>query len=292
MADQATAKLLRGRYTAALLSGDTQEASRVVRDALERELEPAAIYLDVLGPALAEVGEAWIRGELNIAAEHLATSITMQQIAYVRDVSPRKADLGVTVVIAAVEGEFHALGSRMIADLFFMEGWDIAHLGENNPPEDLAQLVRERNPDLVILSLSDRDRLPAASRAAAMLKALEHPPAVFVGGRGLQPGLDDTLPAVDLVSSDPLQALQRAREIVGLKEQPVTLELHLKSLGRRIQALRKARGWSQLELASRAGIDRTYLSAVEQGKQNVTIGAVVRVADALDVTLVRLLDPS
>ena len=292
MAPPGPAELLRDRYAAALLSGDASEASRVVRDALDRGLEPALIYLEVLGPALSQVGEAWTRGDINIADEHLATSITMQQIAYVRDVSPRRADLGAAVVIAAVEGEFHAVGSRMIADLFFMEGWDIAHLGENNPPEDLIQLVQDRAPDLVMLSLSHRDRLPAASKAAAMLKALDRPPAVFVGGRGLRPELDGEQMAADLVSSDPLQALQAAREIVGIKGQPLTLEVHLKSLGRHIQERRKARGWSQLELASRAGIDRTYLSTVEQGKQNVTIAAVLRIADALDTTLAQLIDLS
>jgi len=42
-------------------------------------------------------------------------------------------------------------------------------------------------------------------------------------------------------------------------------------------------------LASSCGLDRTYISAVEHGKQNLTIGAAVKLADALNTSLVSLL---
>ena len=63
------------------------------------------------------------------------------------------------------------------------------------------------------------------------------------------------------------------------------------TLGRRVQELRKQRGWSQQRLASAAGLDRTYLGTVEQGKQNITIGAALKLADALDTSLGELIDP-
>ncbi len=258
--------------------------------ALDRGIDLAAISLEMLGPALEQVGDAWFRGELNIAREHLATSITLQQIAYIRDVGRRKDDIGATVIVTAVEGELHSVGTRMIANLFHMEGWDVAHLGQNTPTDDLVELVKETNADLVILSLSHPDRVRIASGAAAMLKALDNAPAVFLGGKGLPPPEErDSIPA-DLVSSDPLQAIRAARELLGLSREPLTLEVQLKALGRRIQELRKGRGWSQQELAAQAGLDRTYLSTVEQGRQNITIGAALRIADALDTSLLELID--
>ena len=290
MDQQAETALLRERYTRALLAGEHREASRVVRDALDRGIERTAIYLEMLGPALAEVGEAWVRGELNIATEHLATSFTLQQIGYVREAGRRKDDIGAKVVVAAVEGEMHSVGTHMLADLFHLEGWDVANLGQNTPTEDLVRLIEESNVDLVILSLSRPDRVETASRAAAKLKSLENAPAVFVGGGGLPTSEEREIIQADLVTSDPMEAMRAARELLGLDGEHLTLEFHLRTLGRRILELRKERGWSQQQLASQAGLDRTYLSAVEHGKQNVTIGAVLRIADALDTSLAALID--
>ena len=283
-------EILRDRYTSALLDGDRREASRVVRDALDRGLERSAIYLEVFGPALREVGEAWVRGEMHIAGEHLATSVTFEQIAYLRDSGRRKDDLGAAVVVAAVEGEMHSVGTRMIADLFDMEGWDVAHLGQSTPTDDLVELVKERGADLVILSVSHPDRVRVAGRAVERLKALDAAPAVFVGGGGLASAEGGDGIAADLVSSDPLQAVRAAREILGLDRERLTLEVHLMALGRRVQELRKELGLSQQDLATRAELDRTYLSRVEQGRQNITIGAALRIADALGTPLGALID--
>jgi transcriptional regulator with XRE-family HTH domain len=52
--------------------------------------------------------------------------------------------------------------------------------------------------------------------------------------------------------------------------------------------LRAARGWTQQDLAQAAGLDRTYISGVEHGKQNPTIGALLRLATALGAPLDRL----
>lgn len=290
--EQATdAELLRARYTAALLAGDHAEAARVAGDALERGLRPATIYLEVLGPALEAVGDAWVNGDLNIAGEHLATSVTLQQIARVRDATLARDGVGASVVVAAVEGEWHAIATRMIADLFAMQGWDVVHLGENMPAAELAAMVAERSADLVVLSLSQRERLPAARRAVAMLKALDDPPAVFVGGRGAPSPEQSGGLGADLVSSDPLTAIRAAWELVGLNPERPSLEGQLQTLGRRVQELRKARGWSQQRLAAEAGLDRTYLGTVEQGRQNITIGAALRLADALETSLQELIEP-
>ncbi|MYA03595.1 MAG: helix-turn-helix domain-containing protein [Caldilineaceae bacterium SB0664_bin_22] len=279
--------LLRDRYTVALLTGDHREAARVVKDALDRGIEPVAIYVEVFRPAMAEVGNAWVGGELNIANGHLATSITLQQITYVRDARKRKPELGVTAVVACVEGEMHSVGTSVIGSLFQMEGWDVSVLGQDTPTDDLVELVRVRKPNLVMLSLALPDRIPVASRAVTLLKSLDDAPVVFVGGAGMSSHAGKGMPA-DLITSAPFDAIRMAGEILGLKEERPTLEDYLSALGRRVQALRKEHAWSQQQLAVRAGLDRTYVSAVEQGRQNITIGAAVKFADAFDMPLSEL----
>ena len=261
----------------------------MVAEALRAGMEPAAIYMEVLGPAMARVGDAWGSGDLNVAAEHLATSITLQQLAYIRYAGRRRDDVGATVVVAAVEGELHHVGSSMIADLFHMDGWQVADLGGNTPTQDLIELVSIRKPDLVVLSLSLPDRADAAIRAATLLKSLDSAPPVFIGGGGISslPNAD-AIPA-DLVSSDPLQAVRAARDLLGLGEESRSFDHYLRGFGQRVSAMRRERGWTQQELANRAGLDRTYLSTVEQGRQNLTMGAAFRIAAAFDVSLSQLM---
>lgn len=283
--------LLRTRYTDALLEGDGNEAHRIVSDAMERGIHLRAVYLEILSPALAEVGRAWETGQINVAQEHLATGITMQQMARVREAwrPSRERETGYSVVVAAVEGELHSVGTSMIADLFYMDGWDVTNLGQDTPTGHLAEFVGDKRPELVVLSLSHRDRIPAATQAAAALKALENAPAVFIGGAPISEERQAGEFDADLVSADPLRALTAARELFSLRDQRMSLEIHLTALGQRVLELRRSRGWSQQELATRASLDRTYIGAVEKGTQNITIGAAYRIADALESSLSDLL---
>jgi transcriptional regulator with XRE-family HTH domain len=47
-------------------------------------------------------------------------------------------------------------------------------------------------------------------------------------------------------------------------------KLVLRQLGTRIRQRRKELGWSQEQLALKAGIDRSYVGGVERGERNIT----------------------
>lgn len=58
-------------------------------------------------------------------------------------------------------------------------------------------------------------------------------------------------------------------------------------IGKHIKELRMAKlGMTQEQFASILGVDRTYLSRVESGKQNLTIDTLSLIFEKLDVTLV------
>ena len=62
----------------------------------------------------------------------------------------------------------------------------------------------------------------------------------------------------------------------------------LKRLGRRIRDLRSQRGLSQERFADLCGVHRTYMGHLERGEKNVSINSIVRVSEALEVTLAEL----
>lgn len=61
------------------------------------------------------------------------------------------------------------------------------------------------------------------------------------------------------------------------------------TLARNMRLLRAEKGWSQERLAAEAGLNRTYLSAVERSEQNISIDNLHRVAEGLGVQAFSLL---
>jgi transcriptional regulator with XRE-family HTH domain len=61
-------------------------------------------------------------------------------------------------------------------------------------------------------------------------------------------------------------------------------------LGENLKRLRRAKGWSQEEFGERAGLHRTYVSAIERGVQNPTITVVEKLAQTLETTIGELVD--
>jgi transcriptional regulator with XRE-family HTH domain len=60
--------------------------------------------------------------------------------------------------------------------------------------------------------------------------------------------------------------------------------------GKAVRALREERGYSQEELAERAGLHRNYVGGVERGERNVALENIVKLAGALSVRTKDLFD--
>ncbi|MGH1404181.1 MAG: helix-turn-helix domain-containing protein [Alphaproteobacteria bacterium] len=65
---------------------------------------------------------------------------------------------------------------------------------------------------------------------------------------------------------------------------------NLKAIGQNIANLRKIRNLSQEDLCGAAGIDRSYLSEIENGHKNPSVLTLIKIADALGVSPKDILD--
>jgi len=66
-------------------------------------------------------------------------------------------------------------------------------------------------------------------------------------------------------------------------------ELSIRALfGRRIRALRRARGYSQERFAYHSGLDRSYVGGVERGERNVSLDNIAVLARGLDLPVFEL----
>lgn len=60
---------------------------------------------------------------------------------------------------------------------------------------------------------------------------------------------------------------------------------YLKLIGENISRIRKSRSWSSNELANRCEMEKSNLIPIEKGRINVTINTLIKIANALDVSL-------
>lgn len=275
------------RYTGALLDGEPVLAQAVIEQALGRGLSRAEICLNVLAPSQVRLGEMWHEGRINVAQEHLATSITMEVMDNLRQGMTPRAGLGVRAVVTPVEGDQHSIGARMIADFLAEDGWEVYFLGDGTPAKDLAEFVQQRNADLVAISSTLLEFLPNVKEAADAIRELNSPaPKILLGGASLTRATADMGDlGCDATAGNILEAVVEARRLVGLAEERLTLQEQLSLMGRRVNSARTGRGMTQQALAEASGLDRTYISLVEHGRQNLTIGAVLKIAHALDVPI-------
>jgi transcriptional regulator with XRE-family HTH domain len=56
-------------------------------------------------------------------------------------------------------------------------------------------------------------------------------------------------------------------------------------IGQRLRELRKKKGLSQEKFSFECDLDRTYIASIEQGKRNVSIENIEKIAKALDMSV-------
>ena len=61
---------------------------------------------------------------------------------------------------------------------------------------------------------------------------------------------------------------------------------------KRLKEMRDARGWTQQQLAGASGVSQTFISELESCKKQPTVTIAIKLAQALGVELMELLQPN
>ena len=182
----------------------TSEASDTPSGRLERDLVAAASRLDaarldelldeafarvsfeeamrsVIFPALAAIGRAWERGELDVAAEHAASNAVVRRLARLFDAAGRP-DPRVRAVLGLPSGANHEIGLLAFAVAARRVGVPVLYLGANVPTDSWAAALDRSGADLVVLGVPTASDVPEAEGVVEALRARARPPTLFVGG--------------------------------------------------------------------------------------------------------------
>lgn len=169
----------------AVISGDEYTATDLVLAALDDGVDPEDLLLDVIAPLQARVGREWAANRFTVAQEHTATAVNERVIGAVanhpavrrRGRAPERTG---RIAVACIDGEWHALPARLVAEVLRLRGWRVDYLGAQVPTPHLISHLHRTGPEAVALSSSIATRLPAAHAAITACQATGTP--VLAGG--------------------------------------------------------------------------------------------------------------
>lgn len=173
------------RLWTAVLGADEGTAVDAALDALADGVEPERVLLDVVGAVQRRVGAAWAEDRINVAQEHAATAINERVVASLAGRLPRPEAESGRVTVACVDGEWHALPARLLAEVLTLRGFRVDYLGAQVPTPHLITHLHRTSPDVVALSGSIATRLPVAHATITACQSAGIP--VMVGGAAFGP---------------------------------------------------------------------------------------------------------
>lgn len=130
---------------ACLVNADAGGAWGVLQRAIDAGGEIGNVYLEILAPAMARIGDEWSRGEIDIAIEHQATAIATRLVGQMSPRFVRRGRRRGEVLIGGPSGERHALALAMLGDLLRLEGYDVFDLGADTPANSFVHAASKIN---------------------------------------------------------------------------------------------------------------------------------------------------
>ncbi|MFF2230826.1 cobalamin B12-binding domain-containing protein [Streptomyces anulatus] len=170
----------------AVSAADEYTATELVLRMLDDGADPETVLLDVVAKVQCRIGEEWAANRISVAQEHAATAINERAVAAV-SVHPaaRTTATRGRITVACVDGEWHGLPARLLAEVLKLRGWRVDYLGAQVPTPHLITHLHNTRADAVALSSSIATRLPTAHAAITACQAIGVP--VLVGGAAFGP---------------------------------------------------------------------------------------------------------
>jgi methanogenic corrinoid protein MtbC1 len=170
----------------ALIGALRAEDASSVRSGLRQAvatLGPRQFLVDVAGPLVEQVGEAWASGRLDVRHEHLISEALSTQLRLL--LSAYEADTpGPVFVLATLSHEQHGLGLEMAALYLALQGASPRLLGVDTPPDQIVEAavaLRARVVGVSVSLASDRDA--TSEHLRWMLGELPRHIDIWLGGK-------------------------------------------------------------------------------------------------------------
>lgn len=176
------------------------------------------VLLEIIRPALIEMGERWHRGEIAVATEHFASQFCVRQLNSMLAAAGAPSRSG-CIVAACAPGEHHEIGLLIIVVMLRWRGYDVRYLGQNLKLERLEEAIGHLQPRLLLLTITRAETIESLKLLPEVLARFPHPaPKVVVGGQALR-HLKETHPPTIMYVDDVPHNMLKVIERLMLPEQ-------------------------------------------------------------------------
>ncbi|MDD3352299.1 MerR family transcriptional regulator [Zoogloea sp.] len=141
----------------------------------------------VVAPLSSLIGDAWLRGELEIAEEHLFTEQIQNILRAAISTQPMAQGGRPVVLLTTFPEEQHALGLLMVEAMIAPEGASCISLGTQTPLEDIRAATDAASFDIVAVSFSAAyPARQAVEGLRSLRQSLPEQVALWAGGAGIR----------------------------------------------------------------------------------------------------------
>lgn len=162
--------------------------SNLLAEGLDLGLDPWALLVGILQPALGTIGQKWACAASTVAEEHQLTATCSAILALLHAREPGFQVLrrhhDVEVLLVNAEGNAHALGLQLVEFFLLTRSVPVLAIHTGLAPGDVVRLVQTVRPARVGISCALPAQVDSARRTALALADLppEERPGVFIGG--------------------------------------------------------------------------------------------------------------
>jgi DNA-binding transcriptional MerR regulator/methylmalonyl-CoA mutase cobalamin-binding subunit len=184
---------------------EIMELRRTLNQAVMR-LGLARFITEQLAPLTVHVGEAWMRGEIQVFEEHMYTESVVAVLRGALGGSAALPSPGMPrVLLGTLPQEHHLLGLLMAETMLSLEGCECVSLGANTPVAEIVRAAQANRAQIVGLSFSPASNTPQLQQSLLDLRA-QLPANVQLWAGGSHPALRKRLPA-GVVAVDRLEQI-------------------------------------------------------------------------------------
>ncbi len=205
------------RLESRLRAGDEPGSWGVVEAALSSGAVPQDVYLEMVVPALRNIGAAWAAGEIDVGVEHRATVIVMRLIGRLGPRFSRRGQTRGSIVLGAPPGDHHGLPTALLGDLVRGAGFAVVDLGADVPVDAFVQsAVRAERLVAVAVGVTTPDNDESVrALTGALRRELLGDVLVLVGGGAVRTREDALALGADDWAPDALTAIALLEDVVA-----------------------------------------------------------------------------
>ena len=158
-----------------------------------------------LSPALVALGEAWARGDVDPAGEHMASHQVLRRLAAAFEAAGTRSR-GPRVVVGLPAGSRHELGALAFATAIRRLGHDVLYLGPDVPEQSWLNAVHSHDAAAAVLGVTTAADQPSARRTTTALAA-DRPDLLIACGGAHASALDHPARALPPTITEAAHAL-------------------------------------------------------------------------------------